>query len=253
MEKIALVTGATSGIGKATAFKLAEAGYSVIITGRRWNLLAQLEKEIMKIGNVLALSFDVSNKEQVEHAFSRLPDEWKNIELLINNAGLAAGFSSIQNGDIEDWETMIDTNIKGLLYVTKQVTPIMISNKHGHIVNLGSIAGKEVYPNGNVYCATKYAVDALTKAMRIDLLEHNIKVTSVCPGMVETEFSLVRFKGNKDSAKKVYKGVEPLKPEDVADVILFAVTRPAHVNLNDIVVMPTAQASGMLVNRKKEN
>jgi len=140
-----------------------------------------------------------------------------------------------------------------LLYVTKQVTPIMISNKHGHIVNLGSIAGKEVYPNGNVYCATKYAVDALTKAMRIDLLEHNIKVTSVCPGMVETEFSLVRFKGNKDSAKKVYKGVEPLKPEDVADVILFAVTRPAHVNLNDIVVMPTAQASGMLVNRKKEN
>ncbi len=250
MEKIALVTGATSGIGKATAFKLLEAGYSVIICGRRWNLLAQLEKEMMKIGKVLSLSFDVTKSEQVEHAFNRLPLEWKNIEVLVNSAGLAAGLSSIQNGDIEDWETMIDTNIKGLLYVTKQITPIMIANKKGHIVNLGSIAGKEVYPNGNVYCATKYAVDALTKAMRVDLLEHNIKVTSVCPGMVETEFSIVRFKGNKESAKKVYEGISPLKAEDIADVILFAVTRPDHVNLNDIVVMPTAQASGVFVNRK---
>lgn len=251
MEKIALVTGATSGIGKATAFKLLEAGYSVIICGRRWNLLAQLEKDMMKIGKVLSLSFDVTKNEQVEHAFSRLPNEWKNIEVLVNSAGLAAGMSSIQNGEIEDWDTMIDTNIKGLLYVTKQITPIMIANKNGHIVNIGSIAGKEVYPNGNVYCATKYAVDALTKAMRIDLLEHNIKVTGVCPGMVETEFSLVRFKGNKENAKNVYAGMEPLKAEDVADVIIFAITRPSHVNLNDIVIVPTAQASGVIVNRKK--
>lgn len=251
MEKIALVTGATSGIGKATALKLAEAGYSVIITGRRWHLLAELEKQLIQKSRVLALSFDVSNNEEVNHAIDKLPEEWKNIELLVNNAGLAAGLSSIQNGDIEDWEKMIDTNVKGLLYVTKKIIPMMISHKRGHIVNIGSIAGKEVYPMGNVYCATKYAVDALTKAMRIDLLEHNIKVTGICPGMVETEFSLVRFKGNKENAKTVYDGLEPLKAEDVADVILFAVTRPAHVNLNDIVITPTAQASATNVIRKK--
>jgi NADP-dependent 3-hydroxy acid dehydrogenase YdfG len=251
MEKIALVTGATSGIGKATALKLAEAGYSVIITGRRWHLLAELEKQLIQKSRVLALSFDVSNNEEVNHAIDKLPEEWKNIELLVNNAGLAAGLSSIQNGDIEDWEKMIDTNVKGLLYVTKKIIPMMISHKRGHIVNIGSIAGKEVYPMGNVYCATKYAVDALTKAMRIDLLEHNIKVTGICPGMVETEFSLVRFKGNKENAKTVYDGLEPLKAEDVADVILFAVTRPSHVNLNDIVITPTAQASATNVIRKK--
>ncbi len=251
MEKIALVTGATSGIGKATALKLAEAGYSVIITGRRWHLLAELEKQIIQKSRVLALSFDVSNNEEVNHAIDKLPEEWKNIELLVNNAGLAAGLSSIQNGDIEDWEKMIDTNVKGLLYVTKKIIPMMISHKRGHIVNIGSIAGKEVYPMGNVYCATKYAVDALTKAMRIDLLEHNIKVTGICPGMVETEFSLVRLKGNKENAKTVYDGLEPLKAEDVADVILFAVTRPSHVNLNDIVITPTAQASATNVIRKK--
>ena len=246
-----MVTGATSGIGRATAFKLAEAGYSVIITGRRWNLLAELEKKLLPISPVLALSFDVSKREEVDHAMERLPEEWKNIELLVNNAGLAAGLSSIQNGDIEDWEKMIDTNVKGLLYVTKKIIPMMISHKRGHIVNIGSIAGKEVYPMGNVYCATKYAVDALTKAMRIDLLEHNIKVTGICPGMVETEFSLVRFKGNKENAKTVYDGLEPLKAEDVADVILFAVTRPSHVNLNDIVITPTAQASATNVIRNK--
>ena len=251
MEKIALVTGATSGIGKATALKLAEAGYSVIITGRRWHLLAELEKQLIQKSRVLALSFDVSNNEEVNHAIDKLPEEWKNIELLVNNAGLAAGLSSIQNGDIEDWEKMIDTNVKGLLYVTKKIIPMMISHNRGHIVNIGSIAGKEVYPMGNVYCATKYAVDALTKAMRIDLLEHNIKVTGICPGMVETEFSLVRFKGNKENAKTVYDGLEPLKAEDVADVILFAVTRPSHVNLNDIVITPTAQASATNVIRKK--
>lgn len=251
MEKIALVTGATSGIGKATALKLAEAGYSVIITGRRWHLLAELEKQLIQKSRVLALSFDVSNNDEVNHAIDKLPEEWKNIELLVNNAGLAAGLSSIQNGDIEDWEKMIDTNVKGLLYVTKKIIPMMISHKRGHIINIGSIAGKEVYPMGNVYCATKFAVDALTKAMRIDLLEHNIKVTGICPGMVETEFSLVRFKGNKENANNVYNGLDPLTAEDVADVILFAITRPPHVNLNDIVITPTAQASATNVNRKK--
>ncbi|MBI5540064.1 MAG: SDR family NAD(P)-dependent oxidoreductase [Bacteroidia bacterium] len=251
MEKIALVTGATSGIGKATALKLAEAGYSVIITGRRWHLLAELEKQLIQKSRVLALSFDVSNNDEVNHALDKLPEEWKNIEILVNNAGLAAGLSSIQNGDIEDWEKMIDTNVKGLLYVTKKIIPMMISHNRGHIINIGSIAGKEVYPMGNVYCATKFAVDALTKAMRIDLLEHNIKVTGICPGMVETEFSLVRFKGNKENANNVYNGLDPLTAEDVADVILFAITRPPHVNLNDIVITPTAQASATNVNRKK--
>jgi len=251
MEKIALVTGATSGIGKATAKKLVENGYSVIITGRRWNLLAEYEKELNKLGKVIAISFDVSNQEQVELAFKRLPDEWKNIELLVNNAGLAAGLSPIQSGDLEDWETMIDTNVKGLLYVSREVIKIMTNIGYGHIVNIGSIAGKEVYPNGNIYCASKHAVDAITKAMRIDLLQNNIKVTSINPGMDETEFSLDRFKGNKETAKKVYEGLDPLKAEDIAEIILFAVTRPAHVNLNDIIVMPTAQASGVIVNRKK--
>jgi len=247
-----MITGATSGIGRATAFKLAEAGYSVIITGRRWNLLAELEKKILPISRVLALSFDVSKREEVDHAMEKLPAEWKNIEILINNAGLASGLSTIQKGDIDDWEIMINTNVKGLLYVTKKVIPNMIANKKGHIVNIGSIAGKEVYPSGNVYCATKHAVDAITKAMRIDLLEHDIKVTGICPGMVETEFSLVRFKGNRENAKNVYDGIEPLKAEDVADVILFAITRPPHVNLNDIVIMPTAQASTSVINRKKQ-
>jgi len=251
MEKIALITGATSGIGRATAIKLAEAGYSVIITGRRKNLLAELEKIILPINYVIALCFDVRKREEVDQAIDGLPEEWKNIEILINNAGLAAGLSSIQNGDIEDWETMIDTNVKGLLYVTRKVVPLMISQKKGHIVNIGSIAGKEVYPLGNVYCATKSAVDSLTKAMRIDLLKRHIKVTGICPGMVETEFSLVRFKGDVEFTKSVYEGITPLQADDIADVILFAITRPPHVNLNDIVIMPTAQASATIANRKK--
>jgi len=247
-----MITGATSGIGRATAFKLAEAGYSVIITGRRWNLLAELEKQLLPISKALALSFDISNREEVERSIERLPNEWKNIELLVNNAGLASGLSSIQNGDIDDWEIMLDTNVKGLLYVTKKVVTNMISNKKGHIINISSIAGKEVYANGNVYCASKHAVEALTKAMRIDFLEQNIKVTGIAPGMVQTEFSLVRFKGNREHAKNVYDGIESLKADDVAEVILFAATRPAHVNLNDIVIMPTAQASATVVNRKKK-
>lgn len=252
MEKIALVTGATSGIGRATALKLAEAGYSVIITGRRKNLLTELEKEITPISKAYSLCFDVSKRKEVDLAIDSLPEEWKNIEVLINNAGLAVGLSSFQNGEIDDWEIMIDTNIKGLLYVTRKVVPFMTARKKGHIVNIGSIAGKDVYPLGNIYCATKFAVDALTKAMRIDMLKKHIKVTGICPGMVETEFSLVRFKGDEAFANSVYQGITPLKAEDVADVIVFAVTRPPHVNLNDIVIMPTEQASAYVVNRKNQ-
>lgn len=242
---------ATSGIGKATATKLAEIGYNIIITGRRGDRLAALENELKTKGiKVLALQFDVRNQEEVHNAISNLPTEWKNIDILVNNAGLAVGTSPIQDGILDDWERMIDTNVKGLLYVTHEVAPLMIKNEKGHIVNLASVAGKEVYPGGNVYCATKHAVDALSKAMRIDMLKHNIKVTNIAPGMVETEFSLVRYKGDQQAADNVYKGVTPLTGEDIADTIVFAVTRPAHICLNDIQIMPTAQASSRDVNRK---
>ena len=251
MNKIALITGATSGIGKATATKLAEIGYNIIITGRRGDRLAALEDELKAKGiKVLALQFDVRNKEEVHNAISNLPTEWKNIDILVNNAGLAVGTSPIQDGILDDWERMIDTNVKGLLYITHEVAPLMIKNEKGHIVNIASVAGKEVYPGGNVYCATKHAVDALSKAMRIDMLKHNIKVTNIAPGMVETEFSVVRYKGDQQAADNVYKGVTPLTREDIADTIVFAVTRPAHICLNDIQIMPTAQASSRDVNRK---
>ena len=192
---------------------------------------------------VLSLCFDVRSNDEVVKAFESLTGKWKSIDVLVNNAGLAKGLSSIQNGDLDHWEQMIDTNVKGLLYVSKAIMPLMIELKHGHIVNVGSIAGKEVYPNGNVYCATKHAVDALTKAMRIDLLPHKIKVSAVCPGAVDTEFSEVRFDGDKEKAEKVYLGYEPLKAEDIADAIYFMTSRPAHVNINDLLIMPTAQAS----------
>lgn len=244
-----MITGATSGIGKATAYLLAEKGYRLILNGRRWSLLTGIEKELKKKSDILILKFDVGKPSEVEHAFDMMPDEWKNIDVLVNNAGLAAGFSKFQEGNTEDWEIMIDTNVKGLLYVTQKVVPFMIARNSGLIINISSIAGKEVYPSGNVYCATKSAVDALTKALRIDLLQHNIKVTGICPGMVETEFSLVRFKGNTKNAKNVYAGLEPLKGTDIAETIHFIITRPPHVNINDIVVMPTAQASATIVNR----
>ena len=241
MNKIALITGATSGIGKATATKLAEIGYNLIITGRRGDRLTALEDELKTKGiQVLTLQFDVRNQ----------PAEWQNIDILVNNAGLAVGTSPIQDGILDDWERMIDTNVKGLLYITHEVAPLMIKNEKGHIVNIASVAGKEVYPGGNVYCATKHAVDALSKAMRIDMLKHNIKVTNIAPGMVETEFSVVRYKGDQQAADNVYKGVTPLTGEDIADTIVFAVTRPAHICLNDIQIMPTAQASSRDVNRK---
>lgn len=252
MKKIALITGATSGIGKATALKLAHQNYNLIITGRRKNLLEELKKELgVKYKcDVLSLNFDIRDKEKVNEMIDSIPETWKKIDVLVNNAGLAAGLNPIQTGDIDDWEQMIDTNIKGLLYITRKVVPMMIENKHGHIINISSIAGKEVYENGNVYCATKSAVEALTKSMRIDLLKHNIKVTSIAPGMVETEFSVVRFKGDSDRAKNFYNGFIPLAAEDIAEAILFAVSRPPHVNINDMLIMPTAQANGVTTHRE---
>ena len=245
MKKLALITGATSGIGEATAYKLAENGYNIIITGRRKNRLIELKQEIagkFKV-EIEFLNFDIRKLEEVNQAIDSLPESWQNIDVLVNNAGLAVGLNPIQSGDIDDWERMIDTNIKGLLYITRKISPKMVKQKKGHIINIGSIAAKEVYLNGNAYCATKHAVDALSKAMRIDLLEHGIKVTAIHPGMVETEFSLVRFKGDKNAADKVYNELIPLYAEDIAETILFAVTRPPHVNINDMLIMPTCQAS----------
>lgn len=251
MTKTALITGTSSGIGKATAETLAQNDFNLIITGRREDKLIDLKEKLLKEHdiNVLALNFDVRDKQQVEKAINNLDKEWQEIDVLVNNAGLAVGFSDIDNGNIDDWERMIDTNLKGLLYVTRFVAPLMIKQQKGHIINIGSIAGKETYPKGNVYCATKHGVDSLSKAMRIDMLKHNIKVTQICPGMVETEFSIVRFKGDKDKADKVYKGLTPLFAEDIAQAILFAVTRPPHVNINDMLIMPSAQASATISHR----
>lgn len=250
MNKIALITGATSGIGQATAIKAAEAGYDVIITGRRRERLDELAKTLREKGtDALILCFDVRRQTEVQSAIGSLEGKWKNIDVLVNNAGLAVGTNPIQEGILEDWERMIDTNVKGLLYVTRAVAPLLIARRSGHIVNIASIAGKEVYPGGNVYCATKHAVDTLSKAMRTDMLRHHIKVTNIAPGMVETEFSLVRYKGDSEAAANVYKGITPLTNEDIADTILFAITRPPHVCLNDIVIMPTAQANARDVNR----
>lgn len=249
---LVLVTGATSGIGKSTAEIFAKNGHDLIITGRREERLLEIKKQLesdFKI-KVTTLCFDIRNLKEVENAVSKLSAENKKIDVLVNNAGLAAGLSPIQIGEIDHWERMIDTNIKGLLYITRAVSNLMIENKKGHIINIGSIAGKEVYANGNVYCATKHAVDALNKAMRIDLLAHGIKVTAVNPGMVETEFSIVRFDGDEDKAKKVYTGLQPLTPEDIAETIFWIANRPAHVNINDILIMPTVQATATNVIRK---
>ena len=248
---IALITGATSGIGKSTAIEFAKNGYDLIITGRRQERLEELKAVLTKEYSikVLNLCFDVRDEKQVEVAINSIPTEFKKIDVLVNNAGLAAGLSAIQDGKLAHWEQMIDTNIKGLLYVTKHISKILIENKKGHIINIGSIAGKEVYANGNVYCATKHAVDALNKGMRIDLLPHGIKVSSVNPGMVETEFSIVRFDGDEERAKKVYENIQPLKPEDIAETIYWMASRPAHVNINDVIIMPTIQANATTVLR----
>jgi 3-hydroxy acid dehydrogenase/malonic semialdehyde reductase len=245
MTKKVLITGASSGIGEACAHLFAKEKYDLILTARRKDKLEKLASELQEKYGVKTISIilDVRNKQEVEEKLGNLPDQWKSVDVLINNAGLSLGLEPVQSGSTEDWDTMIDTNVKGLLYVTKVVSNWMISRQEGHIINIGSIAGKEVYINGNVYCATKSAVDALNKAMRIDLLQHNIRVTAIHPGAVETEFSEVRFKGDKERAKKVYDGFEPLVANDIAEVIWFAVSRPAHVNISDLLVMPTAQAN----------
>jgi 3-hydroxy acid dehydrogenase/malonic semialdehyde reductase len=251
MKKV-LITGATSGIGEACATLFAREKYDLILTGRRLDRLEKLAAQLKDEYHIAVtiLNFDVRNKNEVVHHLENLSAEWKQIDVLINNAGLSQGLEPLQNGNFDDWDTMIDTNIKGLLYITKLVSNWMINNKRGHIINLGSIAGKEVYQNGNVYCATKFAVDALSKAMRIDLLPNGIKVTAIHPGAVETEFSQVRFKGDAERAKKVYEGFEPLTANDIAETIWFAVSRPLHVNINELVVMPTAQASATNIFRK---
>jgi 3-hydroxy acid dehydrogenase / malonic semialdehyde reductase len=244
MNKTIMITGATTGFGKATALKFAENGYNIIITGRRKTLLDKLENELHEIGKskVLSLNFDVRKKEDVRSVLGNLPEEWKKIDILVNNAGLAVGLSHIQDGDTDDWDRMIDTNVKGLLYVTRAVAPLMVARNKGHIFNIGSIAGKETYENGNVYCASKFAVDALSKSMRIDMLKNNIKVTLIAPGMADTEFSIVRFKGDELKAKNVYKGIDALTAGDIADVIYYCATLPDHVCINEIVITPTQQA-----------
>lgn len=251
MNKTIMITGATAGFGRATALEFARNGYNVIITGRRKERLLELAKEIeaFKTG-VIVLNFDVRNKSEVDSAVRSLPPEWKDIDILVNNAGLAAGLSHIDDGDTDDWDRMVDTNIKGLLYVTRAVAPLMAARNRGHIFNISSIAGKDIYENGNVYCATKSAVDSLSKAMRIDLLKHGIRVTNIAPGMAETEFSIVRFKGDQEKADAVYRGVKALSAEDIAMVIYFCATLPDHVCINDLTITPTQQAGVGAVNRK---
>jgi NADP-dependent 3-hydroxy acid dehydrogenase YdfG len=251
MNKITLITGATSGIGRSCAYVFAENKHDLIITGRRNDRLLEISNDLKSKYDVsvLPLPFDIRNNDAVKAAVSSLPTDWKNIEILINNAGLAVGLGTLQDGDIDDWERMIDTNVKGLLYMSRAVLPLLVKQNKGHVINIGSIAGKEVYPNGNVYCATKYAVDALTKAMRIDLVKHGIKVTQIAPGAIETEFSIVRFKGDKAKADGIYTGYQPLMPDDIANVAYYTTTLPAHVNINDLVIMPTAQASATVFNK----
>lgn len=245
MSKRVLITGATSGIGEACAHIFAKQQYDLILTGRREERLQRIASELQKKYGIKTqtITLDVRNKDEVEQKLESLPDEWKVVDVLINNAGLSLGLDPIQKGSTEDWDIMIDTNIKGLLYVTKIVSNWMIRREQGHIVNMGSLAGKETYANGNVYCATKHAVDSLNKAMRIDMLPHNIRVTAIHPGAVETEFSEVRFKGDKARAEKVYEGYVPLVANDIADLIWFAVSRPQHVNISEMLVTPIAQAN----------
>lgn len=251
MKRTALITGSTSGIGAATAEILAKNGFRLVITGRRKDRLMELREKLESEFNtdVHALAFDIRNNPETKAAIKSLPGSFARIDVLVNNAGLAAGFSTLQEGSVEDWEQMVDTNVKGLLYMTRLVAPGMVERKNGHIINISSIAGRETYPMGNVYCATKHAVEALTKGMRIDMLPHGIKVSSVSPGAVNTEFSLVRFKGDNERARSVYRGFAPLMAEDIAETILFVLTRPPHVNIDDILVMPTAQAFSRDFNR----
>lgn len=252
MKKIALITGATSGIGKACASLFAKNGFDLIITGRRKERLDDISKTLEKAFKieVTSLCFDVRNREETILKLESLPKEKKNITVVINNAGLAVGVSPIDEGSFDDWDRMIDTNVKGLLNVSKTVIPWLKKNGTGHIINIGSIAGKEVYPNGNVYCASKHAVDALSQAMRIDLVKNGIKVTNIAPGLVETEFSIVRLYGDEEKANNVYVGIEPLTPEDIAETIWFCASRPSHVNIADVLILPSCQANAVTVIRK---
>lgn len=249
-QRNVLITGATSGIGEATARILAKHQYKLILCGRRKEKLEKLKADLSTQTKVTTLSFDVRDYAAVKAAVATLSGEWKKIDVLVNNAGNAHGLDPIHKGSIEDWDAMMDINVKGLLYVSKEVLPVMTQQKSGHIINIGSIAGKEVYPNGNVYCASKFAVDALTQGMRIDLNPFGIKVTCIHPGMVETEFSLVRFKGDAEKASSVYKGVKPLTGLDIAEIILYVLSTPEHVVIADMVVFPRAQASATVVNRE---
>ena len=247
MNKIILITGATSGFGKAMAEKFAAGGWDCIITGRRADRLELLATSLQSQYGIQALPlvFDVQKREEVFSTLENLPEQWRSIDVLVNNAGLALGRDSFENANLDDWDTMIDTNVKGMMYVTKAVLPYMTARKKGHIINMGSVAGKEVYKDGNGYCASKYAVDALSKSMRIDLLPHRIKVTAIQPGAAETEFALVRFKGDEGKAKQVYDGYTPLHAEDIADIAFYCASLPEHVCINDLVVTCTAQADAI--------
>ena len=249
MKKTAFITGATSGIGKATALFFASKDIRLIICGRRKEFLIKLQKQLEPLTEVYALNFDVRDKNAVSNAINSLPEEFSHIDILINNAGNAHGMDPIETGSLEDWDAMLDINVKGLLYVSRAILPKMVDRNSGHIINIGSTAGKEVYPKGNIYCASKHAVDAINQGMRIDLNSYGIRVGAVNPGLVETEFSNVRFKGDNEKADNVYKGFQPLKPEDIADIIYFVISRPSHVNIADLVVMPTAQASSTIVKK----
>jgi len=247
--KTILITGATSGIGLATAKKLANKKNQLILCGRRQRKLDEISNEISKITNVLTLRFDVSNKDEVNKVLENLPKEFSSIDVLINNAGNAHGLDTIQEGSLDDWDNMIDSNVKGLLYVSRVLIPKMIVKQNGHIINIGSLAGREVYEKGNIYCATKHAVNAISKAMRIDLNKTGIKVSEINPGLVETDFSNVRFKGDSDRAEKVYLGYKALQADDIADIIEFVINRPSHVNIADILVLPKSQATSSIINK----
>jgi 3-hydroxy acid dehydrogenase/malonic semialdehyde reductase len=251
MNKIVLISGATAGIGEALAWKFAENKYNLILTGRRADRLNKIKNELSEKFNVevLTLNFDIRKLSEVENAVKSIPETWQNIDVLINNAGLAAGGSPIQDGVYDDWERMIDTNLKGLLYLSRKIIPLMTARKKGHIINIGSLAGKQVYPNGNVYCATKAAVQSITEGMRIDLVQYGIKVTQIAPGAVETEFAYVRFKGDSEAAKNVYKGYKPLTARDIAEATYYTASLPEHVNINDLLITPVAQANPYIVKR----
>lgn len=251
-NKIVLITGATSGIGKSCAYAFAAEGAKLILTARRINLLKEIAEDIKTKFNTdtYSIKVDVRNRAEVEWAVNSLPDDWKAIDILVNNAGLGRGLNKFYEDDPDNWEDMIDTNIKGLLYITRLVLPDMIKKGSGHIINIGSIAGHEAYPKGAVYCSTKHALDAITKSIRMDLVDQNIRVSTVDPGMVETNFSMIRFDGDAERAKKVYEGLTPLTGDDVADAVVYCATRPAHVNINEMVIMPSVQASATISHRK---